>query len=64
MVHVHGSWGHYVRPGHTDPKRYGTEAAMGLKKRKRKRKKAEANGSEPGEFCIWGEDRGRLVGWK
>ena len=56
MVHVHGSRGHFVRPGHTDPKRYGTEAAMGLKKRKRKRGKADAGGPKAGEFRVWGVD--------
>ena len=24
MPHIHGSWGHYVRPGKTDPKKYGS----------------------------------------
>ena len=57
MVHIHGSWGHFVRPGITDPKRYGTEAAMGLKKR---RKKVDTSRPKLGEFRIWGEN-GQLL---
>ena len=60
MVRIHGSWGHFVRPGKTDPKRYGTAEAMGLKKRKKRRRKADMGSAKPGEFRVWGEDGGLL----
>ena len=29
MPHIHGTWGHYVRPGKTDGCRYGTQRLAG-----------------------------------
>ena len=60
MVRIHGSWGHFVLPGKTDLKRYGTAEAMGLKKRKKRRRKADVGAAKPGELRIWGEDGGLL----
>lgn len=62
MAHMHGTWAHHVRPGHTDPRRYGTEEATGLARR-RKRRGGGQPGScspKPDEFRVWDEE-GRLV---